>query len=238
MKEKPNKKTVLLFSGGMDSYLAYRLYHPDVLLYCAARHRYMDREHRAVLELGLGLQVVVDRTLDLSTWERPEDAQVPLRNLLFAAVGSRYGDTVWLASLRGEQSWDKTAEFEEKASDVFSYCYSSSYWCEGREVVVQSPVFGFTKASLLATAVAVAGVTREEVGRTVSCYAPGGFCGACSSCFKRACATVLNGWLEEYQQDPFDSACGWGYQQKARAGKYPDYRAAEIERAFALRRPL
>jgi len=224
--EQPKPGRALMFSGGMDSYLVHRLWRPEYLVFCAAGHRYERREAQAVERLGLRGAVVVDRTLNLGPWER-DDAIVPLRNLLFAAVGSRYADTVWLASLAGEVNWDKTPEFYWTASAALSHCHRTSYWCEGRTVAVESPCARSTKAQLLRQAL-LAGVTREEVGLTVSCYDPGGFCGRCSSCFKRAVATKLNGWVEEYAVDPFGTRKCWEAVAAALQGNYSAQRRTEV----------
>lgn len=224
--EKKKDGAALMFSGGLDSYLAHRVFQPERLVFCAAGHRYAAREWRAVEELGLADRVVTDRTLDLSGWERP-DAIVPLRNLLFAAVGSRHADRVWLGSLEGEINWDKTPEFYWTASTALSHCYRTSYWCEGRVVTVESPTAAFTKAELVAEALRH-GVTREEMAATVSCYEPDGFCGRCASCFKRAVATKLNGWVEPYASDPFQSTVCLSSVTKALSGTYGPKRSREV----------
>lgn len=233
-KEQPKRGQVLMFSGGMDSYLAYKLFDPKFLVFCAARHRYQDREAKAIEQLGLRGLVIVDQTLDLSSWERA-DAIIPLRNLLFAAVGSRYADTVWLGSLLGEGSHDKTPDFYRVASSALRQCYlQDEYWCDGRTVYVESPVASFTKARLLRRALVDGVVTREEVGHTVSCYQPGGFCGRCASCFKRAVATKLNGWVEEYEVDPFSSEKAVAARERLRTGYYHGERRKELEEVFGL----
>ena len=44
MKEKQIDKKVLLYSGGMDSFLAAHFWQPDFLLYCDVAHKYRDKE--------------------------------------------------------------------------------------------------------------------------------------------------------------------------------------------------
>jgi 7-cyano-7-deazaguanine synthase in queuosine biosynthesis len=235
-REVPKPGAALMFSGGMDSYLAFRVFQPAVLVYCTIGHRYQERELLAVERCGLAGRVVLDATLDLSSWERG-DAIIPLRNLLLAAVGSRYADRVWLGSLEGEVNWDKTPDFYWTASSALSHCHRTSYWCEGRLITVESPTAGFTKSGLLREALA-SGVTREEVGMTVSCYDPDGFCGRCSSCFKRAVATKLNGWVEDYREDPFQSTVALSAAVKALDGTYGPSRSREILEALGGPRTL
>lgn len=200
VKEKKIEKTVLLFSGGLDSYLVYKLFNPDVLLYVACNHKYQSRELRAIKDLNLNKKIIVDYSLDLEKWERV-DAIVPLRNLLFSAVASRYGDVIWMGALAGEINWDKSKQFMALAGLTMSHCYNQSYWNEGRVVYVESPVVHLTKTQLLAQACKV-GIPVNEFSKTVSCYHKDGFCGECSSCFKRWIACTLNGIVEKYKVNP------------------------------------
>ena len=76
------------------------------------------------------------------------------------------------------------------------------------------------------------GVTREEMARTVSCYSGDGFCGQCSSCFKRAVATKLNGWVEDYAVHPFSTDTAYRALVAAAQGGYPPRRCEEIKSAM------
>jgi 7-cyano-7-deazaguanine synthase len=75
-------RSVLLFSGGMDSYAARMLYEPDVLLYVDAGTRYADAELRRLPEET----IVVDMRV-LNTFGVVDDI-IPLRNLFFVAVAA------------------------------------------------------------------------------------------------------------------------------------------------------
>lgn len=228
MDKKINKK-VLLFSGGLDSYLTYRLFKPDVLLYCACGHMYQSRELKAIKDLKLPVEV--DYTLDLEKWER-KDAIIPLRNLLFAAVASRYGDIVWLGALMDEINPDKSQHFMHAAGLAMTKSYEKSYWSEGREVYVESPVKFYTKARLIYTALQ-SGIKQEEWAKTVSCYSKQGFCGECSSCFKRWVAHTLNGLHEVYEKHPINSTVSMTAIGKVVKGTYTGIRAEEIATAIA-----
>jgi 7-cyano-7-deazaguanine synthase in queuosine biosynthesis len=231
-KDHPKNKTVMLFSGGLDSYLAYRIYKPDVLLYCACNHKYQARELKAIRDLKLKDQVTVDFSLDLEKWERT-DAIIPLRNLLFAAVASRYGDLIWLGALSDEINWDKSKQFMAIASITMSHCYNPSYWCDGRTIDIESPVKKFTKAQLIALALEL-GIKPEEWAKTVSCYSKAGFCGECSSCFKRWVAHTLNGITEKYKVDPWKTDKARENVNKLCNRTYTGQRAIEVAVALMV----
>lgn len=224
-KEAPKPGAALLYSGGMDSYLAYLLYRPAVAVYVASGHRYQDAELRALGELRLPF--TVDRSLSLTGWERSDyTAIVPTRNLLFACVASRYADTVWLASLRGEHGGgDKSDKFYAQAGELLRTCYESSKWCEGRAIEVKSPTSWATKAELLRACLAGGLTTKDAVARTSSCYSPpanGSRCGRCYSCARRAVATLANGYVEDYPTDPLEHWTAWSMLARAAAGGYYD----------------
>lgn len=229
-KDKSIAKRVLLFSGGLDSYLVHRLFKPEVLLYVGCNHKYQDREEKAIKDLKLDKVVKRDLSLDLQRWERT-DAIIPLRNMLFAAVASRYGDTIWMGSLRGEINWDKTDEFYWLTSAAMSHCYNASYWSEGRVIKVESPVQHLTKAQLIARAIKE-GINPKDWSKTVSCYDSRGFCGQCSSCFKRWVAHTLNGITEKYKVDPLESRESQLALEKVREGTYTGIRAIETATAI------
>ena len=72
----------------------------------------------------------IDDRLDLSDVEF-ESAIVPLRNLFFVMIASYYGDRIVLGATAGDRSTDKDLNFAKKTSDLLSYIYQKSWWCEG-----------------------------------------------------------------------------------------------------------
>ena len=72
-------KKVLLYSGGLDSYLISHIWNPDVRLYIDIKGTYNEVE-----KAHLSSNVIIE-TLDLSKFER-EDKIIPLRNLFFTMI--------------------------------------------------------------------------------------------------------------------------------------------------------
>ena len=79
---------VLLYSGGMDSWLIDKLWKPDVKLCVNMHTKYSAQEIKNLPE-----DVIIEE-LDLSKWERP-DAIIPLRNLYLVMLASNYGDEIY-----------------------------------------------------------------------------------------------------------------------------------------------
>lgn len=194
---------VLLYSGGLDSYVAAELWEPDVLLYVALGHRYQAQELATIA--ASGRDVVVDDRLYLGDLER-DDAIIPLRNLYLAAIASHYGHTIALGALAGEVNPDKSHRFRREAAQVLTTCYSRSYWSAGEAVLFEYPLAGWTKVQLVARYLDRGGDGEALVARTRSCYAPSTLpCGWCSACVKRHVALTLNGLHEQTENPPATS---------------------------------
>lgn len=219
---------VLLFSGGLDSYIAAQLWQPDLLLYCRLGHRYERHELAAIARTEL--HVVVDDRLRLGDLER-DDAIIPLRNLYLLAIATHYGDTVGLGALAGEVNGDKSEPFRVQLQAVLNTCYGPSYWSDGAPVNVVYPVAGETKVTLIGRYLRDGGSAKELVARTRTCYAPTELpCGWCSACVKRYIALSWHGISEELANDPHRSP--HLAVMRERWGTYDEQRRAEVAAVF------
>ena len=104
---------VLLYSGGMDSWLISQLWNPDIKLYIDTGTAYAEEEKRR-----LPSDVIVEH-LDLHRFERG-DKIIPLRNLYFVMLASNYGDEIMLGATYGDRVLDKSPGFAKKASDMLT----------------------------------------------------------------------------------------------------------------------
>lgn len=183
---------VLLYSGGLDSYCAAYVWHPDTLLHVDMGTAYgiqeLEKLHKAPLPV-----TVVD--LDLVAWER-EDKIIPMRNLLLVTLASVYGDQVGLAATKGDRVLDKSQGFALLATNVLSYLWQPQHWTVGRDAVdVVLPVKHLTKTQLVREALSI-GAPPEGMWRdTFSCYTPnmaGAECGECKPCARKWVALKAN----------------------------------------------
>ena len=81
MQNNSYNNKVLLYSGGMDSWLIDKIWKPDVKLYVDMNTKYSQEEIKR-----LPSDVIIDK-LDLSKWER-EDKIIPLRNMYLIGIAS------------------------------------------------------------------------------------------------------------------------------------------------------
>lgn len=187
-------KKVLLYSGGMDSWLISKIWDPDVLLYVDMCTKYSKAEIER-----LPKDVIIEK-LDLSKWERP-DGIIPLRNLYLIMIAANYGDEICLGATAGDRVLDKSFEFAEKASDLLSFLYSKQHWTEGRTIKVNLDFKNLTKKELLIRYLNQGGSLAEAANNSFSCYEPildgsgrWSECWQCKPCFRKYVAFKILGY--------------------------------------------
>jgi hypothetical protein len=178
-------KEILLFSGGLDSYIAYHFLNRPQTLYFNTHNRYWQQEIRAVTDLIPS--TIIDTSLELSDRETGENAYIPARNLLFSIQAMKYSDTIIIAGLRDDNVSDKNALIFEKWSRLLS-------GMEGRPIQVWSPFFLQSKSEIVAWFKRVhPELVYDLAHRTMSCYSNSEYyCGMCPACFRKWCALTVN----------------------------------------------
>ena len=203
-------RTVLLFSGGLDSYILWHMLDYPALLYVAMGHKYQVRELAGISRLADELHrrgycmsnFVTSHRLNIGDLEQ-DDGHIPLRNLLLyevAALEFPDATNVYFGALRGEASRDKSKTFIRKASQLIGYSDGLAR--------LSAPARHLTKTQLVGYFLRNYPSLRDTLSLAVSCYAgndlPSGVagCGVCQSCFRRWVAMENNGIVETYLQDP------------------------------------
>lgn len=198
--------STLLYSGGLDSLMLWRLAQPEFSVYVQVGAAYEADELATVRRLqdmvaGLRVHVVQGPTW-LGDLEQA-DGHIPLRNLVLATTAAAWTpavDQVLLGAVRGESSPDKSRAFVRSASRALSRA-------AGHRVQLRAPLRRHSKAWWLAQHLARWPQDREALLATHSCYEPGqpdgvAGCGCCMACFRRWVATSLAGLPEPYVNDP------------------------------------
>ncbi len=210
---------ILLFSGGIDSFVAYHFLGKPRTLYFNYRSRYTDKELMVVK--GLVPDTIIDYSLDLFDREFGKKAYIPFRNLLFACQAVKYSDVVVIAGVADDMVSDKN----EGVFIEFSRLLSK---LEGREIKVISPFWQMTKSQVVKWYLENGG-SQEYLLKTVSCYDSDPnkiYCGACPSCFRKWTALRTNGIILDF----YDRELMLEYYQSALSGKYLPQRNQEIIR--------
>lgn len=234
--EEQEPQFVLMFSGGLDSYLALLTLLDNgidpKLVYVEHGSRNNDEQLLQAKRLAKihRKELIIDRTLSLGKWEQ-DDAFIPQRNGFLAYIGALYGDFIYFAIMDGEQTYSDCRQ------DTFMALSVSLTKLAGRPIVVDSPFWELTKAEVIGN---LDPKFHEHLEETYSCHRGGDLhCGYCSACFRRACAFILNGIfnVEDYEVDPFRTGLAEDYYEKVTSGKdtgYGDKRDTEILKALKM----
>ncbi len=196
-KEKVRGKSVLLFSGGMDSVMFSKLLNPDVLLYIPTESSYTERETRAINNLvekkiidGKKL-IKLENVLNLKQFER-DDYIVPNRNAFLILLASMYGETIYLGSVYGDRSKDKDKEFYTLMENLLNHMWSEQHWTEERKFKILDPFKDYTKTEILKMYIDK-GYSPNDILESYSCYEGRECaCGVCKPCSRKFVALINN----------------------------------------------
>ena len=183
-------KPILLYSGGMDSWLIDKL---------------LDEEHD-LLHVRLGTKTELQErlrlpkgtiTVDLSVLEQFEVKSgthlLPLRNLFLVSIASLYSDKVILGSVGGSVHYDNGCRFAIDMTDILSRLLSEQH----RKVTVSTPYSVFSKGQLLGLYLRKGGNPVKCWRESFSCYEPnedGTPCMKCRACEAKIAAFRENGF--------------------------------------------
>jgi hypothetical protein len=198
------KDSVMLYSGGLDSFVTWRLLGQPKAVYFAIGHRAEARELAMVEKVNekFGGNIEVSHRLNLADVEMP-NGYIPYRNLFFIMMASYYSPNVVISQIL-EHAPDKNSRFYEKTSDLLEDITKGSFQqLEGGEIKVLAPFNRYTKTELVRQYKA-RGLPMEDITNfSTSCYSNKEVnCGECSSCFSRYVAMENNGVHEEYAVVP------------------------------------
>lgn len=197
---------VLLFSGGIDSFVAY--YYLMQKLQVAITPVYFDlgapynpREIRVVQSLLP--QTIIDTSMKVGDTQRGQNAFIPYRNLLLACLARKYGNNIWIAGLKDDCVEDKNPQAFQCMNDCMNFISKPE-----DAVRLQSPFWNMTKEEVVRWWCKYAGKNKDLILGTISCYDPcekTNYCGRCPSCLRKFFALRNNGFdIEFYNQELFD----------------------------------
>lgn len=181
--------TVILLSGGMDSFISRRLFYPKATpVFVDTGSRYTEHDLACAVQQEPNLSVL--HMPRLREWA---NGVVPHRNaLLLAYVANRYAaEHVVVSAPRGELIWDQQPAFHRAMNKVL------------RGTSIVNPLRHLTKTQAVELALLRGVDPVEMVNFTRSCYSDQAQqCGQCPACVKRWISLVNNGLSELYTYDP------------------------------------
>lgn len=186
-------KKVLLYSGGMDSWLIDKIWKPDYKFYINMGTEYSEEE---ISRLPEDVKVV-DFTL-LNKYILPNSI-IPLRNAylyMIAANETGFEDVeICIGALNGDRINDKSQEFADKLDDLMKFLYQEQQSQPGRDIKISMPFKDKSKRELCEMYAAQGGTLREIYEKSFTCYHPvdGKECLSCKACFRKAIPFIVAG---------------------------------------------
>jgi len=217
--------TLLMYSGGMDSYIAWKFLREPETIYFDFGHRYSEWEKLAIEQTIP--DTIIDSSINLSQWEEP-DANIPLRNAFLIMMASNYDKDLVLVVQRGEMS------IPDRSYPFFSKFGAWLTWMrgEGKSYTISSPFFNLTKTEMVRWYVDE-GHDVEQLLLTRSCFSEVGLpCGQCGACFRRWVALTNNDLEEEYTNNILEWDHISDYVEKMKKGMYDELRTKETFKAL------
>lgn len=178
---------VLLYSGGLDSWLIDKLARPEKKLYIKLKSQYASAE---IDRLSSDVEIVCFQETILSRFFFG-----PFRNGFFVwqAVQRYHPDVVFLGGASGDRPVDTTKAFASLMEFFLNY--------NGSNTQVMIPFKSYTKSMLLKKYIDSGGDIMEAFWSTFSCYSPinGLECWECDACVRKWAAFALNGYNHKCQ---------------------------------------
>lgn len=194
-RERPRHKSVLLYSGGMDSLMMAHMLKPDVCLHVPHGSQYEAEEMRRMAQLteaGYCPVITCYTGLNLGAFER-DDLIIPNRNAYLVLLASTHGEQIYLGAVSGDRSFDKDWKFCQLMTSLLDHMWQDQHWTEARKFAVTIPFKNKTKTDLVRQYLLTGG-SKEALLMSYSCYTgrptP---CGQCKPCFRKWVALENNG---------------------------------------------
>lgn len=176
------QNVILLFSGGLDSYIAWYYLNKPQTVYFSLEHKYDNIERQIVKTLIP--ETIIDNSLFLADQEQ-EDSFIPLRNIYLMMMASKYATTIYLGGVKEDRAIDNTEKAFLEIGEFLSK-YS------GKKIQIISPFRHLMKWEIVKWYLDK-GLNVDDLYQSVSCYSGvTNYCGKCKSCFRKWVAFKKN----------------------------------------------
>jgi 7-cyano-7-deazaguanine synthase in queuosine biosynthesis len=197
------KDSVFLLSGGLDSFIIWRLLDQPMAVYFAIGHKAQNKEIEKIKLIGdyFDGTIVIDNSLNIGYCEM-KNGYIPYRNLFFIMLASYYSPNIALAQIL-EYAPDKNKRFYHKTEKLLKEITTGKFQqLSSQKIKIWTPFDKYTKTELVR--MYCDRFNKEDLTKfTTSCYDDKEKnCGRCTACFSRYVAMMNNNIKEEYETIP------------------------------------
>jgi len=194
--------SVMLFSGGLDSFIIWRLLGQPKAVYFAIGHKAQEQELNRIEKIrhDFNGDITIDYSIKLKRYEF-RNGYIPYRNLFFLMLASLYSKYVVISQI-AEYAPDKNLGFYRHAENLLAEIGTGRFQGINIRPKIYAPFANVTKTKLVR--MYLRRWSFEDLTKyTVSCYAGEQVaCGCCNGCFQRYVAMTNNNIWEEYATIP------------------------------------
>ncbi len=216
---------ILLFSGGIDSLIAWFYLDKPKCIYIDLHTEYSEKEIKSIKNIAtkLSMDLTIHEITNLNLFYNSDvNAFVPNRNLLLALIGSWYGDEIFIAGIKGDMVEDKNPEAFTDMTEILNK-FSRT------RIKIDSPFWQMSKTDIIKWFID-SGYDKNLLFESVSCYhkldKP---CGNCGSCVRKYIALKMNNIEPDFE---INETLKLNYLDRARSNKYDISRNNEIIKIF------
>jgi len=212
-------KRVLLYSGGLDSFiLRYNIsYRFDEIVYFDIGTADSKREMQ-----GLDNQVTIVE-FPLKQFELANKI-IPFRNYLFAMLAANFGNRITIGATLGDTTRDKDRVFQSLCGVVLNYFGSvqEKMPYKAMHFEIEMPFKDKTKTEIVHEWLQLFGTRAELLKNSRSCYKGGIMeCGECRSCLRKYVAFKNNKIEDMLDYKPTQAQLVNLYEESVKKNRHP-----------------
>lgn len=233
-----SSNSILLFSGGLDSSIAFFYLQsfltekPD-LLHVYLGTKYSDIELKVVKKFSetFNSNLFISNNLNLGQWEE-SNANIQMRNSFLIMNASYYSSHIFLVVQKDEQSIpDRSPEFFNKITKYLNFLWKDKINKQLKRKFIIDPVFPhMTKRDMLKWFIKnFPDKVDSLLNNTFSCFQPrnGKACKSCSACMRYWSVFRWFGYLKDWDIEITKSESFKIYTKRAKIGDLGPNRSKE-----------
>lgn len=197
---------VLMYSGGMDSFIISRNFDFDKIVFAVLGNEDNTRElERAKADPFINKRLMVVN-LPMAQFEL-DNKIIPYRNHALALLGAQFGSEIYFGFTGGDTTKDKDFVFKSQMEGILNYFALDQHKVNHQyyPYSVEMPYKEFSKGQMVAEYIRKGNTPSDLWTISRSCYDGDVLeCGVCRSCLRKYVALAVNGLQDAHTCFAYD----------------------------------
>lgn len=197
-------KKVMLYSGGLDSFIISRNFDFDIFLAFNLGTTDNQKELERIHKDPFIKDKLIIADLKISQWEMSNKI-LPFRNNFLVLAAANYGNEITLGFTLGDTTKDKDYVFKSQMEGILNYFALDTHKVnfKGYPYSLHLPYKDATKTQMVKEYLEKGNSAQDLVSLSRSCYDDGEKeCGKCRSCLRKYIAIENNGLHVDFAHTP------------------------------------